>query len=178
MLQFLRLYLYLSLTFYGLNTLANDSITKVLQLSAHIDNEKFFSYKITKFDFDDTELIVNYNQSTEQFYSASTDVVLETDIPLGFPAGFELIATELSSYCKNAEGTVVENDFANYWLDGEKLVQGSSLHFDSFNNFYHPSAFFLNDKRPFTVSFNSLPNFDVRKAYCQGAATLVVSLDF
>ncbi|CAH1536840.1 conserved exported hypothetical protein [Vibrio owensii] len=177
MRQFLILYLYVSLMFFSSMVLADDSITKILNLSAHIENNDFFSYKVTKFDFVVPELTIKYNYETEQFDSASTEVVLETDVPLSFPAGFELIATDLSSYCEDASGAVLAHDFANYFYDGKKLVRESSLSFDSFNNSYHPDAFFLNDKRLFTVSFNSIPGLDVSKAYCQGAATLVVSLD-
>lgn len=151
------------------------SQTKVLQLSAHIDNEDFFAYQVTKFGFDDSHIIVDYNRSDERFYSESTDIVLETDIPVGFSAGFELIAKDLSSICENAAGERVQNDFASYWVDGEKLFQDEPIHFDSFNN---ASALYLNDKREFTVSFDALPGFNVNKAYCKGSATLLVSLDF
>ncbi|WP_104023708.1 hypothetical protein [Vibrio hyugaensis] len=171
----LKLNLYLFLIFFCSVALADTSQTKVLQLSAHIDNEDFFAYQVTKFGFDDSHIIVDYNRSDERFYSESTDIILETDIPVGFSAGFELVAKELSSVCENAAGETVQNDFATYWVDGEKLLQETTLHFDSFNN---ASALYLNDKREFTVSFDALPGFDVNKAYCKGSATLLVSLDF
>ncbi|WP_104047928.1 hypothetical protein [Vibrio jasicida] len=171
----LKLNLYLFLIFFCSIALADTSQTRVLQLSAHIDNEDFFAYQVTKFGFDNSHIIVDYNRSDERFYSESTDIILETDIPVGFSAGFELIAKELSSVCENAAGETVQNDFATYWVDGERLFQGTALHFDSFNN---ASALYLNDKRGFTVSFDALPGFDVNKAYCKGSATLLVSLDF
>ncbi|MFM2586632.1 hypothetical protein [Vibrio campbellii] len=100
---------------------------------------------------------------------------METDIPKGFSAGFELIAAKLNSSCESASGDVLKSGFAHYWIDDEELSEGDSLHFEHFNN---ASALYLNDKRPFTVSFDALPNFDVSRAYCKGAATLIVSLDF
>lgn len=170
-----KLNIYLLLIFFCSTTMAETSQTKVLQLNAHIDNEDFFSYQVTKFGFDESQLLVNYNRFTESFYSESTDLILETDIPVGFSAGFELVAKNLSSVCENAAGEIVQKDFASYWIDGEELFQDAPLHFDSFNN---ASRLYLNDNREFTVNFEALPNFDVSKAYCKGAATLLVSLDF
>lgn len=146
-----------------------------LYLSAHIENEDFFSYSVTKFGFDDSNLVVDYNNSEERFYSKATDIILETDIPIGFTAGFELIPTKLDSVCENAKGEQVQKDFANYWVEEEKLIEGSPIHYDTFNN---DSGLYRNDKRRFTVSFDSLPGFDVKKAYCSGSATLLASLDF
>ncbi|WP_206384392.1 hypothetical protein, partial [Vibrio lentus] len=156
-------------------TMAGTSQTKVFQLSAHIDNESFFAYQVTKFGFDHSHLVVDYNLNTQRFNSESTAIILETDIPVGFSAGFELIAKELSSVCENTAGDIVQQDFASYWLDGELLIEELPFHFSSFNN---PSSLYLNDKREFTVSFDTLPGFDANKAYCNGAATLLVSLDF
>ncbi|CAH1606263.1 conserved exported hypothetical protein [Vibrio jasicida] len=171
----LKLNLYLFLMFFCSIALADTSQTKVLQLSAHIDNEDFFAYQVTKFGFEDSHIIVDYNPSDERFYSESTDMILETDIPVGFSAGFELIAKELSSVCENAAGETVQSDFASYWVDGERLFQDAPIHFDKFNN---ASTLYLNDKREFTVNFDALPSLDVDKAYCKGSATLLVSLDF
>ena len=154
---------------------AETSQTKLLHLSAHLENEDFFDYQVTKFGFDESHLVVDYNRNAEQFYAESTDLILETDIPVGFSAGFELIAKELSSNCENAAGETVQKDFASYWLDGEKLVVDLPRNFDSFNN---PSSLYLKDKREFTVTFDALPGFDPNKAYCKGSATLLVSLDF
>ncbi len=130
---------------------------------------------MTKFGFDESHIVVDYNHNAEQFYAESTYIILETDIPVGFSAGFELIAKELSSTCENAAGETVQKGFASYWLDGEELVLDSPLHFDSFNN---SSSMYLKDKRDFTVNFDALPGFEPNKAYCKGSATLLVSIDF
>lgn len=163
------------LLFFSSVSIAAASQTRVLQLNAHIDNEKFFSYQVTKFGFDESNLIVDYNRSAERFYSQSTNVVLETDIPVGFSAGFELISKDLTSTCEDSAGEIVQKDFASYWIEGEVLSESNSVHFDSFNN---ANSLYLNDKREFTVNFDSTSGLDVKKAYCKGSATLVVSLDF
>lgn len=166
-----------SALFWSVNVFAKQeqSVTKVLNLSAHIENKKFFSYKVTKFGFENSDLKVTYNSESFKFAPISTHMIVETDIPLDFASGLEIIPTKLDSQCLSIQGEKVKEGFAHYSLDQQELTRGKITKLSQFNS--HDDLY-LKDYREFEISFDPIPDVDVRRSDCSGEAILLVSLDF
>ncbi|AQS38029.1 hypothetical protein Sps_02881 [Shewanella psychrophila] len=152
-----------------------DRIEKNIFLYAHINNEEFYSYSVTKFGFKQPSLDIEYNQSVEKFISKSTTVFIKTDIPVGFSAGFEITPTVLESSCVDVDGSIDVEGFATYYMDGQALQIEKPIVFDYFNN---SNSQFLSDTREFSIEFSPTPGLDVWKSRCKGSATLYVALSF
>ncbi|MPY22861.1 hypothetical protein [Shewanella sp. YLB-07] len=152
-----------------------DGVEKNIFLYAHINNEEFYSYSVTKFGFKQPALDIEYNQSEEKFISKSTKIFIKTDIPVGFSAGFEITPTVLESSCTDVDGSIDVEGFATYYMGGQVLFLEKPIVFDSFNN---SSSQFLSDTREFSIEFAPTPGLDVWKSRCKGSATLYVALSF
>ena len=152
-----------------------DTIERNINLSAHIDNEGFYSYSVTKFGFKKPNLEIEYDQKEAQFISKATEIYIRTDIPVGFNAGYEITPSHLDSSCVDVVGNVVEEDFATYYLDGNELQVNEPIVFDSFSD---SDSVFLSDIREFSIEFAPTPDLDVWKSRCKGSATVYIALSF
>jgi hypothetical protein len=118
-------------------------------------------------------LEIEYDLEKRQFISQSTRVFIKTDIPIGFNAGYEITPSTLESRCVDAAGNVVEEDFAQYSLDGQVLQVEKPIIFDSFSN---TDSLFLNDTRAFAINFLPTPELDTAKSKCEGSANIYIAL--
>ncbi len=160
--------------FFSHHSLAADSILKIINLSTTIENEKFFSYTIDVFKFEQPSLEVKVNNNTGELMPVKTNLILKTDVPSTFPAGYSIAAKELTSTCEKADGEVSAENFAHYILGEVELDEENTVFFDDLE----PMDNGLGVIKPFTISFDTLSEVSIKENRCKGKAILIAGLDF
>ncbi|HIF9203965.1 TPA: hypothetical protein ACX6QK_001267 [Photobacterium damselae] len=152
--------------------LASGSIDKNITLSATIDYLSFFSFQIKEFYFEDRNIEIDIDYKNNRLIDKSTYLIVKTDAPSFFPAGYIISAEELSSSCRDQKGNEF-HDIARYYLGGIRLIKNYPISFDDFNR----SDTFLWVKKEFYIKFNSTNNFDLNTSRCGGKVVLRAQLD-
>lgn len=153
---------------------ASEFLQKNIMLSADIENEKFFSYSIDTFKFEDPDITVEFDESSRKLENTRSKLVITTNVPSYFQSGYKVSPNKLSSVCVTNDGVKIQEDFADYYIDEDKLVIGESLRFDDFSR----DRDSLWVKKPFLIDFSRLNMKLPSASYCKGIAVLVVELDF
>ncbi|GLR05570.1 hypothetical protein GCM10007906_31580 [Vibrio hyugaensis] len=154
--------------------LSSNSVTKVLPLSAEIQNEKFFSYRIKEFKFKQPRLQVEVDRATGELKSIETKLIVTTDVPSSFSAGYKISTNVLVSECFDNKGNSTKADFAEHTLDGEVLSVGKEITLNDF--FTNRDTLWV--EKEFKIDFDNDVQVDVEDERCSGKVTLSIGLDF
>ncbi|MGR5366455.1 hypothetical protein [Photobacterium damselae] len=163
---------YLILMSFSKIILANDFIDKTRTLSATIEHKNFFSFTIKEFYFEDRSIDIDIDYKNNKLIDKSTHLIIKTDAPSFFPAGYMISAEELSSICKDSNGKQY-SDIARYYLGGKRLIKNFSVSFDDFIT----TDNFLWVKKDFNMKFNSVNPFNVNSSRCSGKVVLRAQLE-
>ncbi|CAK1754700.1 conserved hypothetical protein [Vibrio crassostreae] len=153
---------------------ASEVTQKTINLFVEIENEKFFTYSIEKFEFDQPSLNVEFDRQNGGLMDAETNIVITTNVPSYFQSGYKVLPNKLSSICESNKGDDIQEDFAEYYIGKERLIVGESIVFDDFNR----ERDVLWVKKPFYIDFSQLNKPLPNASYCKGTAVLLVELDF
>jgi hypothetical protein len=162
------------LLLYPSIAMSSNSVTKVLPLSAEIQNEKFFSYRIKEFKFKDPSLKVDVNRATGELKTIDTKLIVTTDVPSSFSAGYKISTNVLLSECFDHKGNPTKSNFAEHTLDGEVLSVGKEIRLDDF--FTDRDTLWV--EKGFRIDFDNNVQVDVEDERCSGKVTLSIGLDF
>ncbi|WP_394126322.1 hypothetical protein [Vibrio hepatarius] len=152
-------------------------LTRSVKLSTEIDNNKFFSYRIERFEFSNNNLVVEVDPRNNQLKNQETRLIIKTSIPSSSPIvpNYEIIATNLVSSCKRLNGDEVVNGFAKYYINGIEINSTDTMLLD---DFYRTDAYLWVDKK-FEIIFDSIGSIvDFKNTPCSGEVVLNIGLDF
>ncbi|WCE32216.1 hypothetical protein [Vibrio sp. SCSIO 43137] len=146
---------------------------KKLSLTAVIENKKFFSYRITEFRFETPDLRVDIDMNTGQLEPVNTQLIVSTDIPSIFDAGYKITPSFVGGECVDHDGKFTSAVYPKYVLGDQKLDSGVEVKFTDFSK----DKNHLWVKKNFLVTFNHRANLNKDKK-CSGAIALTIGLDF
>ncbi|WP_152447466.1 hypothetical protein [Vibrio owensii] len=171
----LKLSITILLSFLSSSSYAADTFSKELTLSAKIERSKFFSYKITKFGFDEEFFELDYNFNLGKFNNINTLLQIKTDIPTSVSnVGYDLMVSEAHSECKEyGTENVLADSFGHYYLSGEEIEIDDVISYK-----FSPEKEQYQDSLEFAVEFDELPVETIKRSACGGAASIVIGLDF
>ncbi|HIF9184278.1 TPA: hypothetical protein ACX6R6_001469 [Photobacterium damselae] len=169
----MRKILFLIISLVVLNSNAS-SIEKVIELSAKIEKNKFYSYGISEFKFDKEKVDLEFNEEQTKIKDLNSNLIIKTTIPKGeIGYSYNIIATELNSECYlTSNSNVVYSDFAKYILDNKEIMIDVNTHFNQFNNICDDM---FCDNLKFKVKFNDTP-LNGKSMNCHGVINLTIGL--
>ncbi|WP_111809464.1 hypothetical protein [Aeromonas allosaccharophila] len=97
----------------------------------HLNKLEFYDYTITRFEFDENFIILDFDKVEQKFKDKFVNLVIETNIPeaeTGF--GYTLHLDSNESVCKR-DGVVIQQDFIDVLIDDKPFVK-KQITFDSF----------------------------------------------
>jgi len=153
---------------------ASEVTQKTISLFVEIENEKFFTYAIETFEFDQPSLEVEFDKRNGRLIDAETNIVITTNVPSYFQSGYKVSPKKLTSICEGNRGDTIQDNFAEYFIDDKKLVVGEGVYFDDFSR--ERDTLWI--KKPFYIDFSQLNDPLPSASYCKGTAVLLVELDF
>lgn len=150
---------------------------RTLDLTANIENEKFFSFSINEFYFTEKNMTIEVDHKKNELVDQSTKLIISTDVPTSMNLGVKYIVESnlLTSSCTNINGDLIVKDFAHYFLGENELIEGEGVVLDDFEK----DSDMLRKEKDFYIKFdaiNSMVNFDEDR--CSGEVVLTVGLDF
>ncbi|OCH48153.1 hypothetical protein [Aliivibrio fischeri] len=149
-------------------------ITKDVIIKARIENEKFFSYQIEQFKFEQSNLTIKIDKKTGKLLPEETNLIITTNAPSYFRSGYRITVDELTSVCNSIDGIETAADFAHYFVGEEEILESETFAFDDFNTDRER----LWAKKVFKIEFDDLSSLSMKEKYCKGRVQLVVGLDF
>ncbi len=159
---------------YSNASLASAQIMKRLHVYANIENEKFYNYRIEKFEFEKSNVEIASDYANNQLMSVRNDVIITTNVPNYFPAGYAIDVVDLSSVCVDTSGGVSAEDFANYYLDLVQLHNGDQILFDDFID----NKTYLWARKRFDITFEPFKTISLKNNRCSGYVVLRAGLNF
>jgi len=164
--------LYLLLFSFPLFSAPMTKVNETLTLTANIENKKFFSYRITEFKFETPDLQVDIDMTTGQLEPVNTKLIVRTNIPSIFDAGYKIMPSFFGGECVNHDGAFTSPVYPEYVLDGQRLYSGREI---KLNDFSKDKSFLWVEKN-FLVRFNHRANLITDKK-CSGTILLTIGLD-
>lgn len=165
---------FIAILIFSRTVFSSESIIKIINLSTVVENEKSYSYTIDEFKFEQPDLSVEVNKNSNNLMPVSTNLILKTNVPSNFPAGYVVTAKELNSRCESASGEVTAENFAHYILGETELVLNNDVFFDDLE----PMQDGLGITKKFMITFDDLADVSLKTSRCKGNAILIASLDF
>ncbi|WP_429018795.1 hypothetical protein [Aeromonas allosaccharophila] len=97
----------------------------------HLNKLDFYDYTITRFEFDENSIVLDFDKNEQKFKDKSVDLVIETNIPeaeTGF--GYTLHLDNNESVCKR-DSVIIQQNFVDVLIDDKPFVK-NKITFDSF----------------------------------------------
>lgn len=135
-----------------------------------IDKNSFFSYAITRFEFQPSSLLLNYNRNTKTFDEAFSNLMIETDIPQeNTDLSLAIRMSENKTECTDFNQLVIDQSdkLAVIHLDEKLITLDTAVDFE-FNK--------VIDNRKAaeyktSIKFKSLPETAID---CRGSVTMLL----
>lgn len=160
-----------------LSSMVSASVLEIrtLNISADIENEKFFSYTINRFEFEDSSLMIEVDPVTKKLKSKQTKLIISTTVPSNFSSGYTIVSNTLKSECERTKGNVLISDFAHYYIDNQELKEHGEIHLDDFMT--NKENLWI--KKDFYIRFDNIDDsVNLETDHCYGEVVLTAGLEF
>ncbi|MGR5435714.1 hypothetical protein [Vibrio owensii] len=177
MKDYVRCIVAIFLIFFCSYSIASSEFVKDLNISASIERSKFYDYGVSKFEFKDEKIKLDYNYNAQKFSDVETVLIIETDIPNTLKnVGFELNVSELNSVCESYDDkSLLASDYAEGYLDGTMVNKGDEIEYDTFDDDIDGK---YSMTLPMVLKFKELDSGIVNKSKCSGNVVMVIGLVF
>lgn len=154
-------------------------IQKVIKVKTTLSKNDFFSYAITKIEFQPDSLTAIYNKDLATFSPLQTKLLVETNIPTAnSDIEHVLNLTENSMTCFDTTqqelDAALTDGLVHVKVDGTDFTAQAPMQL-AFNSSYEDSGnFFKQSELPFTLNFDVLPT---EASVCRGRVAVVVEFN-
>lgn len=154
-------------------------IQKVITVKTTLSKNDFFSYAITKLEFQPDSLTAFFNQDLGTFAPLETQLIVETNIPTSnSDIEHVLNLTDNSMTCYDSTQQQLDagltEGLVHVKVDGTDFTEQTPIQLE-FNSSYEDAGnFFKKSALPFTLNFDVLPT---GASLCQGQVAVVVEFN-
>ncbi|MBS4685848.1 hypothetical protein J4G63_01055 [Aeromonas sobria] len=136
----------------------------------HLNKLAFYDYTITRFEFDENFIVLDFDKVEQKFKDKSVNLVIETNIPEAeTDVGYKLSIDSNESICKR-DGVVMQQDFIDVLIDDKPFVK-NKMTFDSFPSVTDDG--YLKSSNVMTLTSQIINH---QGLLCQGSLTLLAEL--